>query len=102
MLACGMPLVDVIQASTVAPAAQLKHTELGTLGVGSDADIAVLTLNEGEFGFTDNGPTGNRVMKARQRLTAEITIAQGNVVWDANGRTRDDWSHTPPPDERIP
>ena len=102
MLACGMPLVDVIRASTVAPAAQLKHTELGTLGVGSDADIAVLALNEGDFGFTDNGPTGNRVMKARQRLTAELTIAQGNVVWDANGRTRDDWSHTPPPDERIP
>ena len=102
MLACGMPLVDVIRTSTVAPAAQLKHTELGTLGVGSDADIAVLALNEGDFGFTDNGPTGNRVMKAGQRLTAEITIAQGNVAWDANGRTRDDWSHTPPPDERIP
>ena len=102
MLACGMPLFDVIRASTVAPAAQLKHTELGTLTIGSDADIAVLALNEGDFGFTDNGPTGNRVMKARQRLTAELTIAQGNVAWDANGRTRDDWSHTPPPDERIP
>ena len=102
MLACGMPLVDVIRASTVAPAAQLKHTELGTLTIGSDADIAVLALNEGDFGFTDNGPTGNRVMKATQRLTAELTIAQGNVAWDANGRTRDDWSHTPPPDERIP
>ena len=102
LLACGMPLVDVIRASTAVPAAQLKHTELGALGIGSDADVAVLALNEGDFGFTDNGPTGNRVMKARQRLTAEITIAKGNVAWDANGRTRDDWSHTPPPDERLP
>ncbi len=102
MLACGMPLPDVIRASTSAPAEQLKHTELGAIGVGADADIAVLALNEGDFGFTDNGASGYRVMKAKQRLTAEITIKSGNVMWDANGRTRDDWSHTPPPDERLP
>ncbi len=102
MLACGMPLYEVIRASTSAPAKQLKHTELGAIGVGADADVAVLALNQGQFGFTDNGASGYRVKKAEQRLTAEITIKSGNVMWDANGRTRDDWSNTPPPDERLP
>ena len=51
----GCELDDIIMRSTVAPAREINHPELGTLGIGSPADIAVLEVQEGEFGFFDCG-----------------------------------------------
>ena len=102
MLICGVPLNDVVEMSTWRPAQQIGHPELGTLSVAGIADVAVFKLAEGDFGFTDNGPGGNRVRRAGQRLEPEITIKGGRVVWDRNGRTRDDWRNTPPQDGRLP
>ena len=78
----GIPLADVIRDSTSNPAKEIKHPELGTLSVGSDADIAVLRLEHGHFGFVDS--SGAR-MNGDRKLICEMTVRDGQVVWDLNG-----------------
>ena len=41
-LLMGMPLNEVIKASTWAPAQVIRHEELGHLSVGAVADVAIL------------------------------------------------------------
>jgi dihydroorotase len=84
----GMTIEDVIARSTWNPAREMKREDLGNLSVGSPADIAVLRLEKGNFGFVD--VYGAR-MKGTQRLTGEMTMRAGRVVWDLNGITREDW-----------
>lgn len=81
-LAMGMPLHDVIQASTSNPAKEIKHEELGNLSVGSGADVAVLNLRDGKFGFFDY--TGYKI-NADKKLECEVTIRAGKIVYDLNG-----------------
>lgn len=81
-LAMGMPLPDVIKASTWNPAVEIQHTELGNLSVGSVADIAILNLRSGAFGFWDR--EGYKI-KSKHRLECEMTIRGGAVVYDLNG-----------------
>ncbi len=95
LLAIGMELPEIIRRSTWEPAQAIGHPELGNLGQTVPADIAVLNITEGEFGLVDNG-TDNRVYKSDKRIVCEMTIKNGQVVWDKNGRSRDDWSSTPP------
>ena len=95
LLAIGMELPEIIRRSTWDPAQAIGHPELGNLGQTVPADIAVLNITEGEFGLVDNG-TDNRVYKSDKRIVCEMTIKNGQVVWDKNGRSRDDWSSTPP------
>ena len=102
LLAIGMSLNDVVERSTIAPARQIGHPELGSLSVGGVADVAVLEMTTGDFGLSDNGATGHRVMKASRRLVNQITVRNGEVVWDRNGRTKEDWTSTPPPDTSLP
>ena len=52
-LAMGMSLDEVILRSTWNPAKEIQHEELGNLSVGSPADVAVLRLEKGKFGFVD-------------------------------------------------
>jgi dihydroorotase len=85
----GLPLKDVIRDATANPAREIRHPELGTLSVGSDADIAVLRLENGHFGFVDS--YGAR-LDGSMKLLCEMTVRDGLVVWDLNGRTRDDWT----------
>jgi dihydroorotase len=100
LLAIGMELPEIIRRSTWDPAQAIGHPELGNLGQTVPADIAVLNITEGEFGLVDNG-TGNRVYKSDKRIVCEMTIKNGQVVWDKNGRSRDDWSSTPPTNPTI-
>ncbi len=79
----GMTLNDVILKSTWNPAQYIKRTELGHLSVGSEADIAVLSLKKGDFGYIDSH---GFVMKGAQKLETELTIRAGKIVWDLNGR----------------
>jgi dihydroorotase len=85
----GMPLRDVIKANTSRAAEVIKRPELGQLSAGAEADIAVLGLRKGSFGFIDSG--GNR-MAGEQKLECEMTIKAGQVVWDLNGRSRPMWT----------
>ena len=81
-LAMGMPLQDVILRCTWNPATVINRKQLGNLSIGSEADVAVFSLREGDFGFLD--VTGAKV-KGKQKLEAELTIRAGKVVWDLNG-----------------
>jgi dihydroorotase len=87
-LALGMPLEDVILRSTWNPAREIQHEELGHLSPGAVADVAVLRLEKGNFGFVD---TGNTRLRGTEKLTCELTIKGGRVVYDLNGITREDW-----------
>ena len=92
MLALGMPLKDVIRANTARAAAVIKRADLGHLGVGTEADVAVLAVRKGDFGFIDS--SGGR-MKGTQKLECEVTVRAGQVVWDLNGRAAPDWIDMP-------
>lgn len=53
LLCLGMPLANVIRASTVHAAAALKRPELGTLKPGSVGDATILSVEEGRFDYVD-------------------------------------------------
>lgn len=80
-LTLGMPLPEVINASTWLPAKVIKREELGHLSVGAVADIAVLNLRKGKFGFYD--VTGYKQI-GNEKLECEITIKDGKIVYDLN------------------
>jgi dihydroorotase len=88
----GMSLDDVIACSTWHPAREIHHEELGNLTVGSGADVAVLRLVHGDFGFVDSA---NLRMKGDRKLVGELTLRDGHVVWDLNGISSEDWDHAP-------
>ena len=92
-LALGMTLDQVITANTWNAARAIKQDQIGHLSVGAIADVAVLRVEKGQFGFTDSN---NARMKGTQRLVGELTLRDGKVVWDLNGITRDDWEKLPP------
>lgn len=91
-LAMGVPLDDVIAKSTWNPARELRQERLGHLSVGAPADVAVLRVERGQFGFVDM--YGAR-MDASQRLVCELTLRDGKVVYDLNGVSRPDWRTLP-------
>jgi len=86
----GMSLDDVIACSTWHPAREIHHEELGSLSVGSGADVAVLRLVHGDFGFVDSA---NLRLKGDRKLVAEMTLRDGAIVWDLNGMGAQDWEH---------
>ena len=80
-MATGMPLKDVIAASTWKPAQAIKREELGNLSQGSVADIAIFKINEGKHGW----PVRGGKFEGTQRLQTEMTMRAGNVVYDLDG-----------------
>ena len=82
MMALGMDLKSVINASTWKTAQVIKRTDLGNLSVGAEADIAILALKTGKFGLFD--PRGEKV-ETNTRLECEMTIRAGRIVYDLNG-----------------
>ena len=81
-LAMGMDLKDIINATTWHPVRIINREELGNLSPGSVADVAILNLREGKFGFFDRD--GHRI-EGSNRLECEVTIREGKVVYDFNG-----------------
>jgi dihydroorotase len=92
MLVLGMPFAKVIEASTWQPAKEIKHLELGHLTEGAGADVTVLSLDQGKFGYIDS--FGGR-MDGDQKITAQMTVRDGQVVYDLNGISFPDWKQTP-------
>ena len=86
----GMSLDDVIACSTWHPAREIRHEELGN-----------------SFGRTGcrcgcSAPRSRRLrlcgfselrMKGDQKLVGELTLREGEVVWDLNGISSEDWDH---------
>ena len=81
-LVMGMSLGEVIKAATWNPAREIKREELGNLSVGSVADVAVLNLREGKFGYFDY--VGYKI-EGNKKLECEVTIRGGKIVYDLNG-----------------
>ncbi|GIV77315.1 MAG: amidohydrolase [Litorilinea sp.] len=93
ILNMGMSLADVIQRSTLAPAREIGHPELGHLSVGAEADVAVLKLLTGEFGFID---CGRARMMGDRKLECAMTIRAGEIVYDPGGLSMPLWTEAPP------
>jgi dihydroorotase len=91
-LALGMSLDDVILRSTWNPAREIGQAQLGNLSVGSPADVAVLRLEQGQFGYLDM--FGAR-LSGTQKLTCEMTLRDGRVVYELNGLSRPSWDALP-------
>ena len=88
MLALGVPLTEVIARSNVAPAREIGRPELGTLTPGAEADVAILALDEGEFGFVDCGQTR---IESEQRLRCVMTLRAGEIVYNPLGLGLPSW-----------
>jgi len=80
----------VIADSTWHPAREIHHEELGNLTVGAVADVAVLRLVNGDFGFVDSARLR---LRGNRKLVAELTVREGKIVWDLNGMSSEDWDH---------
>jgi len=70
-LCLGMPLADVVAASTVNAAFALKRPELGSLKPGSVGDATILSIDDGRFDYVD---------VVGEHLTGERKIACQGVV----------------------
>lgn len=93
----GMTLNEVIAGMTANPAREIKREDLGNLSPGSVADIAVLSLQKGRFGYVD---MLNTKVVGTQRLVAELTIKDGKIVYDLNGLESLAWD-APPGDVKL-
>jgi len=92
VLNLGVPLEEVIRMSTWNAARIIKRPALGNLDVGAEADITVLALERGKFGFPDSA---GAVLAGDRKLVAEMTIRKGAIAWDLNGRSGADWKVHP-------
>tara|TARA_B110000977_G_scaffold67644_1_gene91788 strand:+ start:2959 stop:4206 length:1248 start_codon:yes stop_codon:yes gene_type:complete len=84
----GLSTQEVIRSTTWDPAKYIKRTDLGHLSVGAVADVTLLNLREGDFGFID---TQGKKMKGNQKLECELTLREGKVVYDLNGLASENW-----------
>src|SRR5215218_1851404 len=91
-LTLKVPLDEVVRRAAWNPAREVKQDSLGHLSVGAVADVAVLRLEHGAFGFVDS--FGAR-LQGTERLICELTLREGKVVYDLNGMTTPDWITLP-------
>ena len=87
-LALGVSVQEVVARATWHPAREIHREEFGHLTVGAAADVAVLRLVNGDFGFVDSA---RRRLRGTQKLVCELTLKGGRPLWDLNGLTSDDW-----------
>jgi len=74
----GLSMQEVMQRTTVAPAKALgMESELGTLRIGTVADVALLEVIEGEFELVDC--EGER-LTAKRLLQPSMIVSKGSVV----------------------
>jgi dihydroorotase len=78
MMYLGMSFDDVLARTTHAPAKIVNRVDgLGTLKVGSPADVALLEIEKGEFPLTDSQ---KNTVTASQRVVSRLTICRGKRV----------------------
>jgi dihydroorotase len=90
MMLLGMTLQDAIERSTANPARVIRRfPELGTLGEGRVADIAVFQLREGVFAFKD---AWHKKRLGTKKLENVLTVRAGKLVHDAHGLGFPEWT----------
>jgi dihydroorotase len=72
-LCLGMPLNDVIAATTVNAAMALKRPELGSLKPGSIGDATILSVQQGKFDYVD--VVGEHMAGDKRIVSAGVVIA---------------------------
>jgi dihydroorotase len=78
MMYLGMELDEVLARATSRPAAAIgRYPSVGTLGIGVNADIAVLELREGGFRLEDST---ERSVQATKRLETRHVVRLGHVI----------------------
>ena len=87
-MAIGMSIEDVITRATWNAARSIKREDLGNLSEGSLADITILSLQKGKFGFID---AAGKKLEGSSKLEAELTTRAGKIVWDLNGIAAEAW-----------
>lgn len=92
LLNLGSPIEEVVRMSTWNPAKEIKRPKLGNLDAGADADIAVLRVERGDFGFLDSALARR---PGNQKIVCELTLRAGKVRWDLNGLASQDWKTFP-------
>src|SRR6266851_4564746 len=83
-LCLGMPLRDVIAATTANAAMALKRPELGTLKVGSVGDATILSVKSGEFDYVD---VVGEHMTGDKRIFSEGVVIAGRW-WHPRDRSK--------------
>jgi len=78
----GLTPEQIIERVTSNAARALKRPELGNLTEGNVADIAVLEVQEGKFGFLD---AGHARLEGTGRFHCVMTVRNGMIVWDSEG-----------------
>jgi len=73
-LCLGVPLPEVIRASTVNAAMALKRPELGSLRPGSPGDATILSVQEGRFDYVD---VVGEHLEGDRRIVADAVVLGG-------------------------
>ena len=84
----GMQAEDIIKRASWGAANAIKRPDLGNLSPGSEADIAIIKILDGKFGFLD---AGGFKLEGDKKFQAEMTIRAGKIVWDLNGISGVPW-----------
>lgn len=84
----GLSIQEVVKATTQVPAEIIKRENLGNLAIGVGADLTIFKIEKGNFGFID---TKGWRLDGNQKLSCELTLRDGIVVWDLNGLSRPKW-----------
>jgi len=85
----GMDAEDILQRASWGAATAIKRPDLGNLSEGAVADIAVIKVLDGKFGFLD---AAGFKLEGDKKFQAEMTIRAGKIVWDLNGMAGVPWS----------
>ncbi|MEZ5402890.1 MAG: amidohydrolase/deacetylase family metallohydrolase [Bryobacteraceae bacterium] len=90
LMLLGMTLQDAVKKSTEMPARAIhRFPEIGTLGEGREADVAVLAMRDGVFAFKD---AWGKKRLGTKKLENVLTIRAGKIVIDLEGRGYPEWT----------
>ena len=85
----GLKTEDILERASWGAAKAIHRTDLGNLSEGSVADIAIIKVLDGKYGFLD---AAGFKLEGNKKFEAEMTIRAGKIVWDLNGMSGVPWS----------
>lgn len=88
-----MSLFELFKRVTIEPAKAMNLDGVGTLSEGADADVAIFSIREGNFGYQDM--SGGKIT-GNKKIECEMTFRNGEIVWDVNARNGIPYEELPP------